>query len=243
MVAIRYAIPNLLTAASFLLGLGAIISAEQGQLERAGWLIVWCVLLDVADGMAARLLKATSEFGAELDSFADLVAFGLAPAALVLHYIWQYYPGVGSTWIAAACAIYALFAGLRLARFNTSAPVTAGWFRGVPTTACGAVLATGVILLVRYEPAVTALNWPLLLSVLIAIMGVSMISNLQFPKLALSSNRWVNIPHVANILGLYICGTLRIWPEYQFGCALLVIVVGVTSGLLKKPTGQLATQR
>ena len=237
MVAIRYAIPNLLTATSFILGLGAIISAEQGQLERAGWLIVWCVLLDVADGMAARLLKATSEFGAELDSFADLVAFGLAPAALVLHYIWQYYPGVGSAWIAAACGIYALFAGMRLARFNTFAPVAKGWFRGLPTTACGALLATGVIMLVRYEGALVELNWPLYLPLLIAVLGVGMISNLRFPKLALSSNRWVNIPHVANILGLYICGTLRIWPEYQFSCAVLVIVVGVTSGLLKKSAG------
>lgn len=235
MVAIRYAVPNLLTATSFMLGLGAIISAEQGQLERAGWLIVWCVLLDVADGMAARLLKATSEFGAELDSFADLVAFGLAPAALVLHYIWQYYPGVASAWIAVACGIYALFAGMRLARFNTFAPVTKGWFRGVPTTACGALLATGVILLVRYEDVVAALNWPLYLSLLIAALGVGMISNVRFPKLALADRRWVNIPHVGNILGLYICGSLRIWPEYQFACAVLVVVVGLTAGFVKRP--------
>ncbi len=235
MIALRYAVPNLLTAASFMLALGSIISAEQGQLERAAWLIVWCVLLDVADGIAARLLKATSEFGAELDSFADLVAFGLAPAALVLHFIWQYYPGVASGWIAAACGIYALFAALRLARFNTFAPVTGGWFRGVPTTACGALLATGIILLVRYEAELVAFNWPVYLSCLIAALGVSMISNMRFPKLALASNRWLNIPHVANILGLYVCGSLRIWPEYQFICAVLVVVVGLSVGILKRP--------
>ena len=235
MVAVRYAVPNLLTGLSFVLGLVSIINAELGRLEQAAWLIVWCVLLDVADGLAARLLKATSEFGAEFDSFADLVSFGLAPAALVLHFVWQTYPGVASRWIAAACAIYALFAAMRLARFNTFAPVQAGWFRGIPTTACGALLATGVIILVRYEAAVVAINWPVYLALLMAGLGVAMISNLRFPKLALARRRWVNVPHLANILGLYICGSLRIWPEYQFVSAVLVIIVGVTAGVVKRP--------
>ena len=235
MVAVRYAVPNLLTGASFVLGLVSMINAELGRLEQAAWLIVWCVLLDVADGISARLLKATSEFGAEFDSFADLVAFGLAPAALVLHYVWQTYPGVLARWIAAACAIYALFAAMRLARFNTFAPVQAGWFRGVPTTACGALLATGVILLVRYEASLGGYNWPLYLAVLVAALGVAMISNMRFPKLALASSRWLNVPHVVNILGLYVCGSLRIWPEYQFSCAVLVVVVGLTLGVVRQP--------
>ncbi len=234
-VAFRYAVPNLLTGASFVLGLVSIINAELGRLEQAAWLIVWCVLLDVADGISARLLKATSEFGAEFDSFADLVAFGLAPAALVLHFVWQTYPGVIPRWIAAASAIYALFAAMRLARFNTFAPVEAGWFRGVPTTACGALLATGVILLVRYEDTLGGLQWPAYLAVLMALLGVAMISNLRFPKLALADNFWLNVPHVANILALYIFGSLRIFPEYQFGCAMLVVVVGVTLGVVRRP--------
>jgi CDP-diacylglycerol--serine O-phosphatidyltransferase len=234
-VAFRYAVPNLLTGASFVLGLMSIVNAELGRLEQAAWLIVWCVLLDVADGIAARLLRATSEFGAEFDSFADLVAFGLAPAALVLHFVWQTYPGAVPGWIAAACAIYALFAAMRLARFNTFAPVQAGWFRGVPTTACGALLATGVILLVRYEDSLGGMNWPLFLVTLMAALGIAMISNLRFPKLALADTRWLNIPHVANILALYIFGSLQIFPEYQFGCAVLVLVVGLTLGFVRRP--------
>ena len=233
----RYAVPNLLTGTSFTFALGAIVRAELGQLERAAWLIVWCVLLDVADGIVARLLKATSRFGAEFDSFADLVAFGLAPAALVLHFTWQYYDGIASGWIAAACGSYALLAALRLARFNTIAPVRAGWFRGVPTTACGALLATGVILLVRHESSVAALNWPVYLSLIITALGLAMISSLRFPKLALASNWLLNIPHLANILGLYVCGVLRIWPEYLFACAVLVVCAGVTAGILSRPQG------
>ncbi len=239
MVSIRYALPNLLTATSFLLALASIVSAELGHLEQAGWFIVWCILLDVADGIAARLLKATSAFGAEFDSFADLVAFGLAPASLVLHYVWQTYDGVATGWIAAGCGVYALLAGLRLARFNSVAPVQAGMFRGVPTTACGALISTGIIVLVRHD-TLAALNWPVYLPVVMTVLGIAMISNLRFPKLALSSNRLLNIPHVANIIGLYICGSLRIWPEYQFVAAVLIMTGGLLIGVLRRPPGQLA---
>ena len=81
---LRYHIPNTFTALSLLLGFASIITATIGQLELAAWMIVWCGLLDVMDGLAARLLKATSLFGAEFDSMADLIAFGAAPAVLVM---------------------------------------------------------------------------------------------------------------------------------------------------------------
>ena len=68
---------------SLLLGVGSIVTSQLGNLELAGWMIVWCGLLDVLDGLAARLLKATSEFGAEFDSMADLVAFGVPRDAML----------------------------------------------------------------------------------------------------------------------------------------------------------------
>ena len=85
MVKLRYTIPNSFTALSLLLGVGSIVTGQLGNLELAGWMIVWCGLLDVMDGLAARLLKATSDFGAEFDSMADLVSFGVAPGMLVLQ--------------------------------------------------------------------------------------------------------------------------------------------------------------
>jgi hypothetical protein len=84
-IKLRYTIPNGFTALSLLLGVGSIVTGQLGDLELAGWMIVWCGLLDVLDGVAARLLKATSDFGAEFDSMADLVAFGVAPSMLVLQ--------------------------------------------------------------------------------------------------------------------------------------------------------------
>jgi CDP-diacylglycerol--serine O-phosphatidyltransferase len=223
-----------LTAASFVLALGAIVSAELGEFERAAWFIVWCVLLDLADGVVARLLKATSSFGAAFDSLADVVAFGLAPAALVLHFLWQTYPGIATGWIALACGLYALLAALRLARFNSVAPVEAGWFRGLPTTACGALLATGILLLVR-DDALLAWHWPVYLPVALTALGLLMVSTLRFPKPALARHRLVNIPHVANIVALYICGTLRIWPQYLFAVAVLVVVLGLLAGVRRRP--------
>ena len=82
---LRYTIPNGFTAFSLLLGITSIVTTQLGDLELAAWMIVWCGLLDTMDGVAARILKATSSFGAEFDSMADLVAFGVAPAILVLH--------------------------------------------------------------------------------------------------------------------------------------------------------------
>ena len=90
-------------------------------------------------------------------------------------------------------------------------------------------------LLVRYEDTLGGLQWPAYLAVMMALLGVAMISNLRFPKLALADNFWLNVPHVANILALYIFGSLRIFPEYQFGCAMLVVVVGVTLGVVRRP--------
>ena len=82
---LRYTIPNSFTAMSLLLGVASIVTSRLGNLELAAWMIVWCGLLDVMDGLAARLLNATSNFGAEFDSMADLVSFGVAPAMLILH--------------------------------------------------------------------------------------------------------------------------------------------------------------
>ena len=132
LVRLRYTIPNSFTALSLLLGLGSIVMAQVGDLEFAAWLIVWCGLLDVMDGMAARLLKATSSFGAEFDSMADLVSFGVAPAILVFNAGLQL-AGIdlesGQFWVLiVACGVFVLAGAMRLARFNlaTDQPRT-GW--------------------------------------------------------------------------------------------------------------------
>ncbi|SVD48643.1 uncharacterized protein METZ01_LOCUS401497, partial [marine metagenome] len=130
---LRYTIPNSFTAASLLIGTGSIVSGQLGNLELAGWMIVWCGLLDVMDGLAARLLKATSDFGAEFDSMADLVAFGVAPGMLVIQ-IGLESEGIPlfapAFWVLlASVGLFILCGAMRLARFNLHTDdLPAGWF-------------------------------------------------------------------------------------------------------------------
>lgn len=224
-------VPNLLTATSLVLGLCAIVSAGRGNLETAGWFVIWCAMLDVADGPVARLLKATSAFGAAFDSLADLVAFGLAPAALVLHLLWQDPGSLPPWWVAVPCALYALLAAIRLARFNVTTPERPGWFQGVPSPAAGALVGSGVILLVRYEhSAVVTIGMPYLPLALLAI-GLLMVSTVPFPRPRLASSRVLNIALITVVLLVYLCGFLQVWPEYLFSVAILVLLSGLAAGL------------
>ncbi len=106
--------PNLITLLALCLGLTAIRLAYEGRLEPAVICILAAGVLDGIDGRLARLLKSTSRFGAELDSLSDFVCFGVAPALLLYGFTLHNLRGVG--WIAAL--VFAIAAGLRLARFN-----------------------------------------------------------------------------------------------------------------------------
>ena len=105
----KYLVPNAFTALSMILGMAAVVLAASGDSDLAAWLILWGVLLDKLDGGAARMLGASSEFGAEMDSFADFATFGVAPAALIFFSLTGGVidqPGEGT--IAGACAVYTL---------------------------------------------------------------------------------------------------------------------------------------
>src|SRR5216684_1090192 len=79
----RYLVPNGVPAANLILALTAIVEARRGRPEAAAWLIVWCALLDRVDGVVARWLGASSEFGIQFDTLSDLLAFCVAPGLLV----------------------------------------------------------------------------------------------------------------------------------------------------------------
>jgi len=113
-VPFRVIAPNLITLLALCLGLTAIRLAYEGRMEPAVYAIVVAALLDGVDGRIARLLKGTSRFGAELDSLADFVNFGVAPALILYSFVLHQLKAAG--WIAAL--VFAIAAGLRLARFN-----------------------------------------------------------------------------------------------------------------------------
>jgi CDP-diacylglycerol--serine O-phosphatidyltransferase len=136
-IPVRMLVPNFFTLLSLCAGLTAIRMAIELRYELAIALVVIAALLDGVDGRLARALKAQSRFGAELDSLADFVNFGVAPA--VILFIW----GLGGLprgfgWIVAL--VFALATGLRLARFNTMLEVEkpkwqSDYFTGMPVPA------------------------------------------------------------------------------------------------------------
>jgi CDP-diacylglycerol--serine O-phosphatidyltransferase len=141
-IPVRMLVPNLITLLALCAGLTAIRLAFEGKLEWAVAAIVFAALLDGIDGRVARMLKGTSRFGAELDSLADFVNFGVAPALIL--YFWGLHELGNPGWIAAM--VLAICAGLRLARFNVmiddpNRPSWAGnFFVGMPAPA-GAITA------------------------------------------------------------------------------------------------------
>ena len=131
-------VPNLITLAAICAGLTAIRFAFQGSIEYAVALIVLAAVLDGIDGRLARALKSESELGAELDSLADFLNFGVAPALTL--YAWTLSEPRGAGWI--AVLVYAICCVMRLARFNVSRSETTGdsaYFEGFPSPA-GAML-------------------------------------------------------------------------------------------------------
>jgi CDP-diacylglycerol--serine O-phosphatidyltransferase len=140
-IPVRTLVPNLITLLALCAGLTGIRLAIEGRLEWALAAIVFAAALDGVDGRIARLIKGQSRFGAELDSLADFVNFGVAPGLIL--YFWGLHELGNVGWIAAM--VFAICAGLRLARFNVAIddpnrPSWAGnFFTGVPAPA-GAIV-------------------------------------------------------------------------------------------------------
>jgi CDP-diacylglycerol---serine O-phosphatidyltransferase len=136
-IPVRILVPNVITLLALCAGLTAMRLAVEDRLEWALAAIVFAALLDGVDGRVARMLKGTSRFGAELDSLADFVNFGVAPALIL--YFWQLHELKSAGWIAAM--VFAICAALRLARFNVmiedpNRPAwAANFFVGMPAPA------------------------------------------------------------------------------------------------------------
>ncbi len=140
-IPLRLMIPNMITVLAICAGLSGIRLAFENRFELAVGMVLLAAFLDGIDGRVARLLKATSSFGGQMDSLADIINFGVAPALVLYVFLLDQARSIG--WIAAL--IYAIATGLRLARFNVMAErqVKASWqseyFVGVPAPA-GAIL-------------------------------------------------------------------------------------------------------
>jgi len=169
-----YLLPNLFTTASLFSGFYAIVAAMNGHFDNAAIAIFVSMILDGLDGRVARMTNTQSEFGAEYDSLADMVAFGVAPALVAFSLNLQTLGNFG--WI--ATFIYVAGAALRLARFNTQIGSTdKRYFIGLPSPSAAAVVAGFVWTVHHYEQT----KWLTLLTVVVvAGAGVLMVSNVLY---------------------------------------------------------------
>jgi len=229
-VPLRLILPNLVTLLALCSGLTGIRMALEARWDFAIGAVVIAAVLDALDGRVARLLKGTSRFGAELDSLADFVNFGVAPAIILYSWLLDEVRSIG--WIAAL--IFAISAALRLARFNVSIddPDKPAWavnfFTGVPAPAG----ALSVLLPVYLELIGLLPHWTGLapvVAVYVVAMALLMVSRLPTysgKKLGTRIRRDLVLP-------LFVAAVLFVALLVTFPFEMLAI--GVTAYLISIP--------
>ncbi|MDR1850270.1 MAG: CDP-diacylglycerol--serine O-phosphatidyltransferase [Zoogloeaceae bacterium] len=173
-----YILPSLFTTAALFSGFFAIVQAMQGNFEQAAIAIFVAMVMDGLDGRVARLTNTQSAFGAEYDSLADMVSFGVAPALVM--YSWAL-SGLGRIgWLAAF--VYCAGAALRLARFNVNLEVMdKRYFQGLPSPAAAAFIVGMVWLSQEMGVVVEEMRWIRWLAAFFTVLiGITMVSNVLF---------------------------------------------------------------
>ncbi|MFL2688391.1 MAG: CDP-alcohol phosphatidyltransferase family protein [Alphaproteobacteria bacterium] len=211
-------IPNIITVCALAAGLTAVRYAISGEWKFAVIAILTAGILDALDGRMARLLKSESEFGAQLDSLSDVIAFGVAPAFVV--YLWLLQGSGDYGWVAAL--FFAVCCALRLARFNTMSESPAyayNYFTGMPAPAGACMAILPMVLSFQFGEFFT--TYPILVGVWLLLMAGFMVSRIptySFKRLkvpygyvlpvlagaglvvtALATNPWLTLSIIAGV--------------------------------------------
>src|SRR3954470_2217206 len=221
-------VPNILTLLALCAGMTAIRFAVKGQFEYAVFAIIAAGVFDGLDGRLARLLKATSSFGAELDSLSDFISFGVAPAAVL--YLWTMAQLHSVGW--AIVLFFAVCCALRLARFNTQLgaeppPYAAGFFTGAPAPAGAALLLMPMFVSFQWGDWIA--RSPYLNAVWIsgvALLMVSTIPTISTKRIRISPH-WVmpSLLGVGLMAGFFMTAP---WPTLTFIGAVYVASIPLT---------------
>lgn len=170
-----YILPNLFTTGNLFCGFWAIISVFQEKFFYAAVAILLACAFDILDGKVARLSGATSKFGVQYDSLADLVSFGIAPALLAFSWALRPYGKFG--WLAAF--LFVVCGALRLARFNVqSSSGEVKYFKGLPIPAAASMIALTILLYLRLIET----DWvkDIVILVMIYVLAFLMVSNIRY---------------------------------------------------------------
>jgi len=234
----RYLAPNAVTCASLVFGMVSMVSAHRGHWDVAGWMIIYAVLTDRLDGMVARLVRGTSDFGVQLDSFADFLNFGVAPAFLFFtffdaHPELGYAHGAARALLIVASLAWLFGAVFRLARFNVAADdgIPTKIFFGVPTTLAGGLLAIWFLALLKYAgegvgvpggfggarllgEATTPVGVWKWFPIAMLLGAFLMASSLRMLKVGKTSSRATTTFILVMVVSGYVLGFAQLYPEW-----------------------------
>ena len=207
---VRMILPNTLTLIGVCIGLSSIKFALDAKFELSIIAIVFAALIDGLDGRIARLIKATSKVGKELDSLTDVISFGVAPAFIM--YFWSLNNLGKIGWL--ICLIYVVCVALRLARFNVNSNEEPSWkdnfFQGVPSPS-GGILVLMPLIYSLSELELFNVNYELLVPILFITVSFLLIS--KFPTYSLKR---IIVPRSMTIFLLFgivlFFGLLLIYP-------------------------------
>ncbi|MCX6396037.1 MAG: CDP-diacylglycerol--serine O-phosphatidyltransferase [Propionibacteriales bacterium] len=229
---LRVTAPSMFTAANMACGFSAVPLAFNDHSHWAAILMTVAIVMDIADGAVARLVGATSPFGVQLDSLADLISFGLAPAVLVYTWVLPEWPVIA--WVAAyfwlACAAF------RLARFNFTIDPHADkrYFIGMPSPGAAAVVIATVFALDRPEAGVgPSILLPAVISVVPALLMVSTVRFRSFRNLI--SPRTQQAKVITAVLGLAVVIGLVVEPAITMMVMAYSYVLTAPVGVLSAP--------
>ncbi len=221
-------IPSIFTLLNLFFGFMAIISAAQGEFQKAAWLIIAAALFDALDGKLARLFGVPSRFGMEFDSIADMVSFCTAPAILVYFaYLQNLMPLVA----AVISFIPLLAGGVRLARFNVSQDETPlPIFIGLPTPAAALVISSFILFSFSVR---NDLGDPRIAISLMFGLALLMISHIRYSKIPeLGNGRKAVIKLIVIVL---MAVATVFWREYVvFPGIVLYVVWGLVNSLTQR---------
>lgn len=216
-----YLLPNLLTICSMFCGFYSIIKSFEGQFYTAAMAIIFAAIFDLIDGKIARLTKTTSQFGAEMDSLADLLSFGLAPS--ILLYLWALQPLKKIGWLVAF--LFVICGAMRLARSNILTKTKDDYsFIGLPITASAGFIVSSVLVFYRYFPAKPVISLHPLPIIIVFLISILMVSTIKYESLK-KLNLRKRMPFKVLIYSVLILYVLAIEPE-------LTLFIGFTSYML-----------
>ncbi len=208
-------IPNMITSGSVFCGVASLIMTYHGHFVPAAALVCFAVFFDIMDGRVARSLGGSSVFGEELDSLADAISFGVAPAFLM----YAAYIGIeGGVWGAVASSFFALCGVLRLARFNVT-HVSAGPFQGLPIPAGGLTLAAFVIAKVPLTPLAAI--------VIMFFVGGLMVSSLPYCNAKKMKKENINKVRFYSTIGFVLLSFVILRERAVLALSLMYIFTGL----------------